>query len=290
MLANGSCPEGKQCAVGSCEDGVCHGGSACASPVVLYTTSLYYAICSVSGVGTMIAKPHNTVEQVSAGLIHLMTGMMWAYLIGVFTSLASNFSPTVAQFREDLSKLNSFMSSNNLPSETRFRLREYLHETVHLRDTDMQAALLQKLPPAMQDEVAWLVNEGWLQRVWYLRQIAKSSNRLLMRLASGLKPLIFMPGEMCPLGFLYFIKRGQVLYGGKVVSEGSAWGEDVLLDHPTLQLDFSAISTVYTWVLFMDGRVRAHVHMHMHTCTSTRGSSSWMDDCVPVQYLLQCPL
>ena len=102
------------------------------------------------------------------------------------------------------------MSHNDIPSETRYRLREYLHETVHLRNTEQHAALLQKLPPAMQDEVAWLVNEGVLRRVWYLRHVASSSTQLLMKLASALKPLVFVPGELCPVGFLYFIKRGQV--------------------------------------------------------------------------------
>jgi hypothetical protein len=86
MLAT-ACPENRQCDIGVCDTGVCLGGSSCARPGELYTMALYYAICSVSGVGTMIAKPYNTAEQILAGVIHLLTGMLWAYLIGVFTSL-----------------------------------------------------------------------------------------------------------------------------------------------------------------------------------------------------------
>lgn len=183
----------------------------------------------------------NTFEQILAGLIHLLTGMLWAYLIGVFTSLATN-SPTVQAFRDDLSRLNSFMSTNHIPGDTRYRLREYLHETVHLRNTEQHTALMQRLPPAMQDEVAWLVNEGWLRRVWYLQRVAAGSTALLMKLASGLRPLVFTPGELCPVGFLYFIKRGQVLWAGRILGEGGVWGDDVLLDHPGLQLDFPALS------------------------------------------------
>ena len=63
----------------------------------------------------------------------------------------------------------------------------------------------------MQDEVAWLVNEGWLRRVWYLKSVTSNSTILFMKLAASLKPLVFTPGEFCPQGFLYFIKRGQVL-------------------------------------------------------------------------------
>ena len=170
------CPLDRVCEIGVCEEGLlCTGGYSCAGPTQMYVMSLYFAICSVSGVGAVIATPYNTTEQLLAGFIHLLTGMIWvraaersyrlphsshlfsphlistshlltpphtsshlltpphtstlivssqAYLIGVFTSLASNFSPTVRAFRDDLSRLNSFMSMNNLPSETRYRLRE----------------------------------------------------------------------------------------------------------------------------------------------------------------------
>ena len=127
----------RHCDVGVCEGGgVCTGGYNCAGWGELYSMALFYAISSVSGVGSMIAKPYNVREQCIAGLVHLATGicmcacmcghvhlatgicmcacmcghvhlatgicmcacmcghlhlatgMLWAYLIGVFTSLA----------------------------------------------------------------------------------------------------------------------------------------------------------------------------------------------------------
>ena len=254
-----ACPKGpggaaRHCNVGICTSGVCTGGYNLAHWSDLYVMALFFAICSVSGVGSMIATPYNMLEQSVAGLVHLATGMLWAYLIGVFTSLASNFSPTVQAFRDDLSRLNSFMSANNLPRETRYRLREYLHETVHMRNTEQHAALLTKLPPAMQDEVAWFVNEAVLRRVWYLNWVSTSSTMLLTKLAAGLTPLVFTPGEYCPPGFLYFIKRGQVLWASKVLHEGDVWGDDVILNRPHLQLRFPALAISYVWVLYIDGQ------------------------------------
>ena len=57
------------------------------------------------------------------------------------------------------------MTKYHLPNEMRYRLREYVHETVHLRNTDARNKLLSKLSPSMQREVSWLVNQKWISKV-----------------------------------------------------------------------------------------------------------------------------
>ena len=72
------CPLDRVCEIGVCEEGLlCTGGYSCAGPTQMYVMSLYFAICSVSGVGAVIATPYNTTEQLLAGFIHLLTGMLW---------------------------------------------------------------------------------------------------------------------------------------------------------------------------------------------------------------------
>ena len=71
------------------------------------------------------------------------------YLVGVFCTLAAA-SPSVQAFRDELSQLNNFMAAYSLNPGLRFRLREFLHETVHLRNAEARRVLLAKLSPAMQ--------------------------------------------------------------------------------------------------------------------------------------------
>ena len=87
--------------------------------------------------------------------------MLWAYLVGTFASIAAGLSPEKQAFRQELSSLNTFMTKYRFPSETRYRMREYLHETVPLRDMEVQDRLLEKLSPAMQAEISYLVNSKW---------------------------------------------------------------------------------------------------------------------------------
>lgn len=44
------------------------------------------------------------------------------------------------------------------------------------------------------------------------------------------------PSEPAPLGKLYIMQRGFVLYAGRVLGAGKVWGEDaLLLSNPALQ-------------------------------------------------------
>jgi hypothetical protein len=251
MLAT-ACPADKVCDIGKCDDsGVCREGMACEGPYSMYALSLYFAIMTFTsvGYGDIAATPFNPEEQIVCGVIMLLSGMLWGYLVGVFCTLAAA-APSVQAFRDELSELNSFMASYGLDSELRFRLREFIHEAVHLQKHQARTQLLSKLSPAMQGEVSLLVNQRWVSKVWYLRSAAQLE--LLIDIASRLKAQVFAPWEFCPCGEMYIVNRGTALWAGKPRHEGSTWGEDVLLDNQGLQLDFSALAITYLWVFTID--------------------------------------
>lgn len=43
---------------------------------------------------------------------------------------------------------------------------------------------------------------------------------------------VLAPGEIAPFGYLYVVARGLVLFGGRVLMEGSSWGDDIILHNP----------------------------------------------------------
>lgn len=246
MLTNGSCPDGWNCLIGVCSGDTCTGGSACEYvPMRIYTYALYFSVMTVTsvGYGDIAASQFNVAEQIICVAIMLGTGMLWGYLIGIFCSMAA-LSPDVQQFRDELSQLNNFMNEHKVGNEQRFRLREYMHQTIHLRTSESKRRLLTKLSPSMQGEMSLLVNEATIGRVWYLRNLEVG---LHIYLASKLMPAIFPPAEFCPGGFLYILERGLVLYAGRPKRQGACWGEDVLLNNADLECDFPAVAVSYTW-------------------------------------------
>ena len=52
-------------------------------------------------------------------------------------------------------------------------------------------------------------------------------------------------------GFLYIVHRGIALYGGKVLTAGKVWGEDMILTSTTLQRKWSARAMNYLEVLML---------------------------------------
>lgn len=303
-----SCPNNHDCEPPICTSGVCVPGTDCVEPMMMYMYALYWSVMTITSVGygdvsdrppahpspaslasaaghhwttgacsfdavslvplQILATPFNVTEQMICTMMMLVGGMLWGYLIGTFAGLAASLSPSTREFHEEMSKLNQFMARYALPQKDRFQLREYMHESVHLRNTEAQDRLLSRLSPALQGAVAWRVNKEWIEKIWYFHYAEKSA---MIELAFALRARVFPPSEMCSPGDMYIINRGRAIWGGKVYGEGGVWGEDVLLDSPRLQIMHPAVAITYLWVYTIDGhRLQGIIHDFPKTEASLR--------------------
>lgn len=135
-----------------------------------------------------------------------------------------------------------FMNTTNLPKDMQMRLREYFHQSKHLADTVTRRNLLDKMSPQLAGEVALQVNEKWLRRVWFL---TGAGQEFVVQIALQLEAMVFTIGEVVNNGFLYIINRGIALFGGRVLTAGSVWGEDMLLDSQWLVSKYCARAMTY---------------------------------------------
>ena len=94
----------------------------------------------------------------------------------------------------------------------RFRLREYMHESVHLTHAARNKVLLSRLSQQMHYEVSWFVNRTWLERVWYLRDSDGTTRDIHNKLASLPPAAVYAPGEAAAPGHMYIVSRGIALY------------------------------------------------------------------------------
>ena len=210
---------------------------ACESPGELYVASLYWSVMTITSIGYGDIHPHTWKERVICVVVMLIGSVLWGQLIGTFCSVVATFNPEAAEFRRTMDELNRFMRLEGLDSAMRQRLREYFHQTKHLRLTLAHRHLLQQMSPHLQGEVAWRINERWLRRVWFL---AGAEHAFVVQVSLQLAPMVFSPGELIPTGFMYIVHRGIALYGGKVLTAGKVWGEDMILASATLQRQWCA--------------------------------------------------
>lgn len=216
----------------------------CDGPHVLYAASLYWAVMTITsiGYGDIAATPRNAVELFVCAALMLIGSMLWAQVLATFVSLLSTMNMEVVEFRQMMDSLNSFMSRHEMPHEMRRRLREYFHQTQHLRIAARQKELIDYMSPSLQSEVAWTCNKQWLQRIWFLRE---APVKFLVSLAKSLSAFVFAPGELAPLGYMYIINRGLALYAGKLLGAGKVWGSDVILQSESLRIAYCARAMNY---------------------------------------------
>jgi hypothetical protein len=254
---DGPCPDGRVC-----DDSM---GTACVGASEMYLYSWYFALATVTsiGYGDVSASAFHQSEQAICSVIMLVGALVFAYLIGNFCALASALSPDLAQFRFDLSDLNSIMSKESIPADLRYKLREYMHNTGHLRTSEIRRGLFKKLSPGLAGEFALKMNERWLNQVWFLQMLQQrvapgyshELEGLHFDLAQSLVANVFAPGEMCPNDRLYVLVKGRVLYSGRMYKVGQSWGTDVILSAEELRFRFLATATVYVWTHSIMGDV-----------------------------------
>ena len=67
------------------------------------------------------------------------------------------------------SALPCTMTRQRLPREMRSRVREYFHQSMHVRAQRKATQLLTLMSPTLQSEVTFVGTKDWLARVWFLK-------------------------------------------------------------------------------------------------------------------------
>ena len=246
-------------------------GYSCARPGQQYLYSLYWSIATVTsiGYGDVVATETNVAEQAICVCMMLSGSLLFAYLVGSFCGLAANLSPDIVRFRQDLTDLNKFLTANAIPPGLRYQLREYMHQTLHLRTAATGNRLLSGCASRLRNEVALTVNERWLNKIELLNEC---EDGLVLELAFALALQIFPPGDSCPLGHIYIVCRGSALFAGRAYAHGACWGEAealLLSDRLRFPIPASAISYLFTYSI--DGAtLRQMMSQHKYPDASQR--------------------
>ena len=217
-------------------------GFACEPAGQLYTKSLIHAQTFI------MMGAHdgfNQVEDVLSVLIALIGFIFETISIAVIVSVVSGADPDKTEFHNTMDNLNGFMKSESLPGEMRKQLREYFHQTKHLQVARANKVLIENMSPMLQGQVVWKINERWLKHVWFLRA---AEDKFMVQLSLELEAAVFAPAELCPNGHMYISHRGIALYGGKVMTTGKVWGEDIILNSAHLRSKYRARCMTYVEV------------------------------------------
>jgi hypothetical protein len=245
-------------------------GAQCIEPFALYLAAFYWAVMTITSIGYGDIAASNAPEQAVCALMMLFGGIFWALVIGELCAVISAMNAESSEFNRRIDEVNSLIRQYSLRPEMALRLREYFHATKHLRTADTHRQLLQSMSPALQSEVMWEMHRPWLERVHFLRAAPR---RFMVELAVALEAVVLAPGEVSPLGYLYVVLSGVVLYGGRVLTAGKVWGMDSILANEGLRSAACGRTMTYVAAYRVSGELllelashfpSMHKHMRWH--------------------------
>ncbi len=216
-------------------------GSGTAGPdsdkVFEYVKALYWAFTTLTtvGYGDISAK---TIPQMLFTCGVQVTG------VGVFGFILSNMASLMARrdaarehHMDNLDKVESFMRTHRIPTDTRSKVRSYYHYMWQHKKGYRDHSALEDLPKKIQSELFFHINKPVLEQVPFLKG---ASHDLVEDLMNELEIRVCVPGEkVFRIGddgdAMYFIYKGAVdilANDGHLIAhikEGSFFGEMALL-------------------------------------------------------------
>ena len=215
-----------------------------------YLAAFAWSVMIITGTGGTDFYPSSASdgETVVVTVLVLWAAFLWTYVLAAFCDVATNGDPALTAFRQRLDGLNAYITFNGVPSEMAGRMRSYMNQQrgMQLRQELGQRAL-PNLSLALQMEVIQFVNRRWLENVWFIRNLDAP---VKVRLAMAMQPKVLAPGEVAPNRNLYNLTRGTMTQGGRVLSKGSVWGDDIILENPRHAFPHLARAITYADVMY----------------------------------------
>ncbi|XP_021767778.1 potassium channel AKT1-like isoform X2 [Chenopodium quinoa] len=160
---------------------------------LLYVTSIYWSITTLTTVGYGDLHPVNIREMVFDIFFMLFNLGLTAYLIGNMTNLVVHGTSRTRNFRDKIQAASNFAQRNRLP----VRLQDQMISHLCLKyraDSEglQQQEVLESLPKAIKSSVSHYLFYSLLDKVYLFRGV---SNDLLFQLVSEMKAEYFPPKE-----------------------------------------------------------------------------------------------
>ena len=252
-----------------------------------YLAAFSWSTMIITGTGGTDFYPsyRSHVETAIVCIFVISGALIWTNILALFCDVATNSHPGMVLYRQTVDELNSFIESNEVPPHLALRLREYLHQQRALQIRHSTSKVVESLSPSLQVETVLFVHKKWLKKVWFLARIEQAC---LVQVAMAMSELVFAPSELAPRRALYVVRWGVVLHGGRVLTSGKLWGEDMILSEEAYTMPYVARMMTYVGAMHLSReclfrivshfpmsfkalrRSAAHLALHRHLVRAAR--------------------
>jgi hypothetical protein len=176
-----------------------------------YTTSLYWAVVTLTTVGYGDISPVSNVERAISMIIMIFNMGVTAYILGNMTRIVTKEDSHIMDFRENMSSLSRFMRRNSIPDIVRRKINEHVSLEFEMRVRDDEA-VMSFCPPTIQAELRNAVYQDYISSC----AIFSGASRVFtQRLLGCIKVEYYHPGTLLTSrGFdantMYYVCLGKI--------------------------------------------------------------------------------
>lgn len=203
----------------------------------LYGRSVYWTITTLCTVGYGDIAARTLPQMAYANIVMVIGVAFFGYVLSNVASLLARLDSARESYLSNLDRIEAYLRYNNISTELRLKVREYLRYVWESRKGFEDNDILNQLPAKLQSDIAMQINSPIIEKV----PLLKCANDEIVRdIVMQLKALVKTPGEYffkagdegdC----MYFIQKGQVdIISDEnkllvTLSGGSFFGEMALL-------------------------------------------------------------
>jgi len=155
----------------------------------IYIASLHFSVLTLTTVGYGDIVPQTNREYIVGIILMLVSGSIWAYILGTFTAVLSNLNPRRTRYMQMMDETNKLIRSEHIPIGLASRLRRYLRESQNLERLSDYEKIFRRLSPELKGDIQLVMASKMLQSI---RLFEVASLPLLVRLMEV--SVFHMPG------------------------------------------------------------------------------------------------
>jgi hypothetical protein len=199
-----------------------------------YIASFQFALLSmVMSIGQY--PPVTAVERSVCILCFMVSGSIYAYVIGAVCGLVSNVDPASDEFQETMDLVNKYLREHRMPHDLCMKIRNYIKHCQKMMREKYYKKVLAILSPTVQGEIAVIKHNAWIKQIpFFCSPIEEEQQAFTAAIATKLGAEAFAPNEGIYMEgamatTLFVVERGIASLECAIMSHNKAFGLEMIM-------------------------------------------------------------
>ena len=158
-----------------------------------YITSVYWALTTLGTVGYGDVTASSDIERLFTIMCMFLGAMIYATIFGTLTTVIQNLDRSANKYKDRVSTIKDFVTSNRLPPFIGQRLRAYLDASWNMRKRMAMSEVLNGVPELVSAEIMMFMFSDLIRKVPIF---AMADRRFLEKVVRKFRAQVYLEGDI----------------------------------------------------------------------------------------------